>query len=101
MASFVGSDDRFIAQHIGVNNSSDSIDESNDGTSNRDKDSKLSSLLSDNQRVCENSFLTEDIPGASIKKPYEKYSMHELGWWLLCRGVTVPTTLRKAEIIQR
>ena len=79
MASFVGSDDRFIAQYIGVNNSGNSVDESNDGISNPDKDGKLSSLLSDNQRVCENSFLTEeDIPGASIKEPYEKYSMHEL-----------------------
>ena len=73
---------------------------SNSGVSNDDNNHKLSSLLSDNQRVCKNSFLTEeDIPGTSIKEPYEKYSMNELRWWLPFRGVTVATMLRKAEII--
>ena len=69
MASFVGSDDQCVVQYIGINNSSDYADENNDGISKGDNDSKLSCLLSDNQRVCKNSFLTgEDIATRSINK---------------------------------
>ena len=34
----------------------------------------------------------EDIPGASLSKPYEKYTVAALRWWLLCRGVKAPTS---------
>ena len=54
------------------------------------------------QRTNENVILTEDdIPGALIKEAFEMYTMHELRWWLLCRGITVATSLKKGEIIRR
>jgi len=50
--------------------------------------------------VMESIVLTEkDIPG--LAKPFDKHTIPELRWWLLCRGVTVKTSLKKAEIIQR
>ena len=45
--------------------------------------------------------LTEDIPGAMLNEPFNKHTIPELRWWLLCRRVTVQTSLKKAEIIQR
>ena len=46
--------------------------------------------------------LTEDdIPGASLQPPFEKHTVPELRWWLLCRGVTVSTSLKKAKIIEK
>ena len=37
----------------------------------------------------------EDIPGASLSKPYEKHTVAALRWWLLCRGVKAPTSWKK------
>ncbi len=46
--------------------------------------------------------LTEDdIPGASLQPPFEKHTVPELRWWLLCRGVTVSAFMKKASIIER
>ena len=46
--------------------------------------------------------LTEDdIPGASLQPPFEKHTVSELRWWLLCRGVTVSISLKKAKIIEK
>ena len=43
--------------------------------------------------------LTEDdIPAASRQPPFEKHTVSELRWWLLCRGVTVSTFLKEANI---
>ena len=45
--------------------------------------------------------LTEDdIPGTSLQPPFEKHTVSELRWWLLCRGVTVSISL-KAKIIEK
>ena len=46
--------------------------------------------------------LTEDdIPGASLREPFESHTVAELRWWLLCRGITVPTTWKKVQVVKR
>ena len=47
--------------------------------------------------------LTEqDIPGAAIDcDRLETYTLKELHWWLLCRGITVRTSLKKAQVISK
>ena len=46
--------------------------------------------------------LTEDdIPGAKLSEPLEKYTNHALRWWLLCPGIQVPVYLTKAKLISR
>ena len=42
-----------------------------------------------------------DIPGAELSKPWEQHPMVALRWWLLCRGISVPTTWKKAKLIER
>ena len=42
-----------------------------------------------------------DIPGAELSEPLEKHPVAALRWWLLCRGVIVPTSVRKKELIDR
>ena len=39
-----------------------------------------------------------DIPGAELSKPWEQ---HPFRWWLLCRGMNVPTMWKKAKLIER
>ena len=46
--------------------------------------------------------LTEDdIPGASLTEPFESHTVAELRWWLLCRGITVPTSWKKAQVVKK
>ena len=46
--------------------------------------------------------LTEkDIPGAVLEEPLESVTIPALRWWLLCRGIQVPTSLRKAKLIEK
>ena len=47
------------------------------------------------------SLTEEDISGAKLQEPYEKYTLGELRWWLLCRGVTLPSAVRKAQVIEK
>ena len=42
-----------------------------------------------------------DIPGAELSKPWEQHPMVDLRWWLLCRGISMPTTWKKAKLIER
>ena len=42
-----------------------------------------------------------DIPGASLKEPFESHTVSELRWWLLCRGIVVPTSWKKPQVIQK
>ena len=44
--------------------------------------------------------MEEDILGASLKEPFESCSVAELGWWLLCRGITTPITW-KAQVVKK
>ena len=43
----------------------------------------------------------EDIPGANLSEPSEQYTVSALRWWLLCRGIKVPTSWRKKRVIDR
>lgn len=43
----------------------------------------------------------EDIPGAKLREPYEGHTLEELRWWLLCRGITVPSSMKKAKVVER
>ena len=36
-----------------------------------------------------------DIPGAHLDEPFETHNVAAPRWWLLCRGVRVPTSFRK------
>ena len=42
-----------------------------------------------------------DIPGANLSTPYEQHTVAALRWWLLCRGIQAPTSLRKKQLIDR
>ena len=40
--------------------------------------------------------LTEDdIPGAKLSKPFQKYTVAQLRWWLICRGIKPLTSWKK------
>ena len=43
----------------------------------------------------------EDIPGASLTEPFESYTVTELSWWLLCRGISAPKSWKKAQVLSR
>ncbi len=43
--------------------------------------------------------LTEE--GASLAEPFESRTTTELRWWLLCRGISVPTSWEKAQVVNR
>ena len=43
----------------------------------------------------------EDIPGAALKEPLESHTVHELKWWLLCRGEKAPSSWKKAQYVSR
>ena len=43
----------------------------------------------------------DDIPEASLNEPFHSHTMAELHLWLLCRGIVVPTSWRKHQVVQR
>ncbi len=43
----------------------------------------------------------EDIPGAKLSKPYDKHTVSALRWWLLCRGIKVPGSWKKQQVLDR
>ena len=43
----------------------------------------------------------ENIPGAVLAEPYTKYTAAALRWWLLCRGVKIPSSLKKQQLVDR
>ena len=43
--------------------------------------------------------LTEDdIPGAALSEPLDSHTMPALKWWLLCRGIKVPSSWKKTTV---
>ena len=42
-----------------------------------------------------------DIPGAELEEPLESHTMPELRRQLQCRGITAPTSWKKATLISR
>ena len=51
--------------------------------------------------ACEVTLTEDDIPGAKLSKPYNKHTISALRWWLLCRGIEVPTSWKKQQILDR
>ena len=47
------------------------------------------------------SLSAADIPGAYLSEPYETHAIPALRWWLLCRGLKVPTGWRKHQLIDQ
>ena len=43
----------------------------------------------------------EDIPGAKLIEPLESHNVPALRWWLLCRDIRVPSSLKKAKLVER
>ena len=43
----------------------------------------------------------KDIEGASLEEPLDSKTVPQLRWWLLCHGVQVPTSEKKAALIKR
>ena len=59
-------------------------------------------MAQDQARDCEEvSLNAEDIPGAVLTDPLDKHKIPSLRWWLLCRGITAPHSLKKKELIDR
>ena len=47
-------------------------------------------------------YLTEfDIPGAFLSEPMASHTVPQLTWWLLCRGIKVPTSWKKQKLLFR
>ena len=42
-----------------------------------------------------------DVPGALLSEPMASHTMPELKWWLLCRGIKVPTSWKKQKLLSR
>ena len=47
------------------------------------------------------SLTPADIPGAELCEPFESHTIPALRWWLLCRGISAPTSWNKKKIIDR
>lgn len=46
--------------------------------------------------------LTEDdVPGASLPEPMEKQTVPALKRWLLCRGIEMPSSVKKKVLLDR
>ena len=41
----------------------------------------------------------EDIPGAKLDEPVDRYTIPELKWWLLCRNIKAPASWKKQQLI--
>ena len=44
---------------------------------------------------------TCDIPGVFVSKPIECYTMPELRWWLLCKGIKALASWNKKKLLSR
>ena len=42
--------------------------------------------------------IEDDIPGAKLTGAVDGYTMSELKWWLLCRGVKAPNSWNKKQL---
>ena len=60
-----------------------------------------SSSGSDSNKQVEVCLTEDDIPGAVLQPPFERHTVSELRFWLLCRGVTVAASMKKSQIIEK
>ena len=42
-----------------------------------------------------------DIPGAELQVRFEQHTVPALKWWLVCRGVAMPSSSKKAALIAK
>ena len=42
-----------------------------------------------------------EILGADLKEPFEQHAMPALRWWLLCRGISAPSSWKKQQLVNR
>ena len=42
-----------------------------------------------------------DIPGADLSEPFNRHTVPDLRWWLLCRGIKVHTSRGKKQLVNR
>ena len=54
-----------------------------------------------NSNVVEVRLTTDDIPGSTLKEPFSSHTAAALRWWLLCRGIKVPTSWNKHRLVSR
>ena len=47
------------------------------------------------------SLTTSDIPRAELTEPLDKHPVAALRWWLLFRGIKIPTSVKKKDLIDR
>ena len=43
----------------------------------------------------------EDIPGAKLRESFKTHAIPALQWWLQCRGIKIPSSWKKAQLIER
>ena len=51
--------------------------------------------------IVEAILTTDDIPGSELSEPFSKQKADSLCWWLLCRGIQVPKSWNKSQIIAK
>ena len=64
-------------------------------------DKQLDSYEAMNCNPVEIKLTTDDIPGSELSTPFSKHTAAALRWWLLCRGIKVPTSWNKSQLISR
>ena len=45
--------------------------------------------------------MKSDIPGVFRSEPFASHTIPQLMWWLLCRGIRVPTSWKKQQLISK
>jgi len=54
-----------------------------------------------NSRFTQVTLATDDIPGSKFSEPFNKHTVVELCWWLLCCGIEAPTSWKKARLVAK
>ncbi len=76
-----------------------------EGLSSRGDMSDLQDNIEDGEGLEESldgiALTAADIPGAELSEPWDKHPVAALKWWLLCRGIKAPSSVRKKDLIDR
>ena len=68
---------------------------------------KIETIMASNEALTSRNegdmveLIDDDIPGAKLTGAVDGYTMSELKWWLLCRGVKAPNSWNKKQLISR
>ncbi len=58
-------------------------------------------VLEDAKDVAVVTLVVSNNPGAELVEPLDKHTVAALRWWLLCRGIKLPTSTKKKDLIHR